>query len=430
MLSLKSVTILAERPTVAGAARGIVFDGRNAVTVAHARTPVRWWAGVPVEQTLDAPVAVPVDSIRQHQLRSRHLHVAPGHLHNGQGMRTEWAPAKGCDEALAMLPAQPGGAPDAEFELDLGELDRVVIAAAKQDMRGYLCGVLMDFDQGAIVGTDGNRLHVVRGVLPKRKGAQVIVPRAAAHWLLSSKDERAHVRCWGLGTPAARVLMACSDGFVFAHGLEGKYPDWARVMPDKEAREGALCTFDPIILSHAVENMGRLQALNGKSKVGVVCLDVASQRVFAGTGPNFHAVQLTQHRPAAAGVWPYFNAVYLQDLADSVDFGARWSFAGTAGGALRVDEGPFSAVLMAYRENIKPSAEAVEKAHQQGQEAAPEAPKAGEGAQVAPEPPKAPPQPAKPAPGPAAVGAMADQLRGKVVKLPTPSHPGRKIRVH
>jgi hypothetical protein len=428
MLNLKSVTSIAQRPAVAGAARGIVFDGRSAITVANARDKAPWWAGVPQVQAgvPEGAVAVPVDAIRQHLAHSRHLVVAPGHLHNGHGMRTEWPVEKGCEAALAMLPPQPDGEPNVECELVLDDLDRVLIVAGVQDIRPELKGVLLDFDTGAIVATDGVRLHVVREALPVLPGLSMVVPRDAARWMLHSKDERAAVRCWGLGTPQARVLLQASDGFVFAHAQDGKFPDWRAVVGGGTLEpKGARFRVDSRAISAAVEAMGKKHLQEGGSKLGVVCLDVAGGRVYAGKGPHFTAVEMAVSQPATPGVWPYFSAMQLQDLADCVGSNAEWALSDVPmAGMLRVKDGLFTGVVTVWRNNDQPSDGSEPAAAVRGGTIM-----TRRGAVVAEYRHvdiNAKPVP-EPEPCPAAVGVMADRLCGKVVKLP--SHPGRKIKV-
>lgn len=108
MINLKSLEKLARPSAVPAVARCILFDGQTAVTVANALETAPWWAGVPHAQAgVSRPVAVPMDSLKAHQLRSRHLLVDDAGLHNGAGLRTEWAADHECNGAAALLPAMP-----------------------------------------------------------------------------------------------------------------------------------------------------------------------------------------------------------------------------------------------------------------------------------------------------------------------------------
>lgn len=360
MINLKSLQKLAQPSSVPAAARCIVFDGKTAVTVARAQGSARWWAGVPhVQEGLSRPLAVPVDSIKSHLLRSRHLMMDEAGLHNGAGMRTGWAADHPCVGAAALLPAMPAGAPVARCEIVLDVLDRVAIAAAVHDVRDYLQGVLLDFDNGVLVATDGLRLHCHGGGVPVVQGAgRVILPVEAVKWLLHSAGDVAEVTVWRAGNGSAQVLMRASDAFVFAHGLDGRYPDWQRVVPAMATR-GARFRVDPVALASAVEAMGRLHKLEGKAKRGIVSLDLVAGQVRAGNSPDRCAVvEMTVDTGAGEPFAVSFTADLVQDVADCVGVGAQWGMPrrGEKGpdGPLLVLQGSFVAVVMPCREPERP----------------------------------------------------------------------------
>nr|WP_296020865.1 hypothetical protein [uncultured Acidovorax sp.] len=416
MINLKSLEKLARPSNVPAAARCIVFDGQTAVAVANAIEAAPWWAGVPHAQAgVSRPVPVPMEALKAHQLRSRHLLVDDAGLHNGAGLRTEWPADHACAGAAALLPAMPAGEPVVQCEIDLDALDRVAIAAAVSDIRYYLQGVLLDFDAGALVGTDGARLHCHRGGVPVVAGAgQVIVPVDAVKWLLHSADEVAQVTVWRMDSGRGQVLLRTSDAFVFAHGLEGRYPEWQRVVPALDAC-GARFRADPSAFAAAVESMGKLHRLESGGRWGVVSLDVVAGRVHAGGGDSFHAVDMTADTAHGEAFPLYLTADYLQDAADCVGVGARWAMpkpgkAGPAGPLLVVD-GSFTAVVMPHR-----PPQVADKPETQA-------------AQV---PPPADPEEApKAEPCPAAVTAMAAQLEGRAsagAEAPQKARKGRASR--
>lgn len=399
MIDLNSITRLAQAHGVPPSAKCVVFDGRSAVSVAHASSATAWWAGVPFEQVhVSQPVPVPLESIKAHKLRSRVLLVGEACLYNGMGLRTELPAQHACREAAALLPSMPDGEPVARCQVDLDELDRVAIAAARQDVRYFLQGVALDFDAGAMVATDGHRLHCVRGGVPKVAGAGlVIVPVAAVKWLLHSKDKAAQVTVWRDGAGTARVLLRTGDAFVFAVGVSGTFPDWHRVLPAPETC-GARFAAHPSALAFAVESMGKLCRLEGNGKAGVVVLDATAGRVYAGEGPHFHAVEMPLDTGSGEANPLFFQADYLQDAADCVSTGARWvlprALAQGAPGPVLVVDGRFSAVVMPL--NGLPKVAAVPVPADEGAE--PEA-----------------------EPCPAAVAAVAAQLVGRAkVGAPAP----------
>lgn len=416
MINLKSLQRLAQPSTVPPVARCIVFDGQSAVSMARALEGAPWWAGVPCPQPgVSHPVPVPVDAIKSHLLRSRHLMVNNTCLHNGAGLRTDWPAKHACAEAAQLLPVAPEGEPVAQCQIVLDDLDRVAIAAARHDVRYFLCGVLLDFEHGALVATNGARLHCLRGGVPMAgRAGQVIVPVEAVKWLLHSRDDVADVSVWRDAKGGAQVLMRTSDAFVCAAGLTGQFPEWQRVVPALETC-GARFGLEPGALAGAVESMGKLCKLETQGKAAVVTLDVSDGRVYAGEGPHFHALDMAVDTGPGEAVPLMLSAEYLQDAADCVSPGARWALprlpAEGAVGPVLVVDGDFTAVVMPTRHPAPKDAPAP---------AAPPADAAGE-----------PEAEAEPEPCPAAVAAMTAQLvdRAKAGAMGAPkARKGRQSR--
>ncbi|MDH4451375.1 MAG: hypothetical protein QE265_12425 [Rhodoferax sp.] len=400
--------------------RSVVFDGKSAITAA----PLDWMAGVPcIQPALSAPVVVPVEAIQAHMLKSRHLVVMPDHLTNGQGLVTPLNKSDKWDDSvvLDMMPAQPE-ADAVSFSLELNALDRVLVAAGKQDIRYYLNGVLFDLTDGMLVGCDGHRLHAYSNRVPRAfadadKRVEVVYGRAPLRWILNSASPAARTTIWNATDETApkTALLQMADGFVcIRNALDGKYPEWRRVLPAPLTRP-VWGEVHPLGLSAAVEAMGKAMALTTGGKSHRVTFDFGNGQVF---GPDAHAVlpvTLGLNTEQADidldalrdGLWCAVEADYLQDLADCVTGAARWHFAhdDTPNQALFVVDDDFRAVVMPLRDCAKPrkpesakKAPKVKPAAVQAQEAA----QVEEGAQAEP--------------CPAAVDAMAAQLVAGVVK--------------
>lgn len=122
------------------------------------------------------------------------------------------------------------------------------VCAAKDDVREYLNGVLVEPDKGRVTGCDGHRLF--RAVcfepcdeppfiaslptLPARKNVAVEIMKVA---------EDGGIAYVG-GKPVA--WQAC----------EGRYPDVDRVLPDKVDESKPTGAFNPDLLSPLVKAMG------------------------------------------------------------------------------------------------------------------------------------------------------------------------------
>ena len=116
-------------------------------------------------------------------------------------------------------------------------LDRTAFAMGKQDVRYYLNGVLLETQQNNLraVATDGHRLALcdVGVAIPTAEKKQLIVPRKGVQELLrllgDSDDEMEIV----MSKNHVRIAL---DNLVFTSKLiDGKYPDYNRVIPEPAA---------------------------------------------------------------------------------------------------------------------------------------------------------------------------------------------------
>lgn len=406
MLTIKDVLKLAKAKHSLPALRSVVFDGTSAICASE----LDWMVGVPCPQPgLTAPVVVPVEAVLAHLAKSRHLVVMPDHLTNGQGLVTPFNKSAGVDyeSVLDMLPRPPAG--DAvSFGLDLDALDRVLIAAGKQDIRYYLNGVMLDLTEGVLVGTDGHRMHVYRNRVPQVFGRAVVdgvptvapvqctLPRAPLDWVLGSGGDSVKVTIWnpqGGADAVPQVLLQGVDGFVWIRKpLEGKFPDWARVVPALGSRP-VWASLDPVLLSDSAAAMATVARLAGNES-GAVLVDFGAGAVHGGKPEEALPLAMTVHSDHAdldtadlAGALSVgVCAQYLEDVADCVTREAQWRVSHLNAGreALMVVDGDFTGVVMPVRfKEPEPAAVAAE-------------------------------QEAEPEPCPAAVAAIAAQLVGKV----------------
>lgn len=444
MIDLKTILKLAAKPSSLEATRCVVFTGKTAMTM----NAMDWIAGVPCEQpALTKPVVVPIAAIQKHLAKSRHLVVTPDGLTNGSNITTPFEHGK-VDYAgmLDMMPKMPETKPVA-FQLDLDALDRTQVVAAREDIRYYLNGVLFDLTHGALVGTDGHRLHVYRNRVPQmfdravkdgmptKPPVLVICPNAPLDFIVNSKASEATVQIWDADKAQQGCLVInAGDAFVWVRKpVEGKFPDWQRVVPAQSQRT-VWAELDPVALADAAAAMVKIHKAAGSESLGVQ-LHLGAQVLIANT---VHAkdrerlpvpMKVTVEAPQGE-LFANFHAQYLQDLADCVTPAARWYLAGMSEALLVVD-GDFSGVVMPTRQAVdlapveaaqapEPAQEAQEaaqapapvkvprlakKARKPAQEAAQVAPVAAVAAQVAPDLEKAPAEPV-----PAAVAAVAAQL--------------------
>lgn len=431
-INFKDVVKLAKGGNAWKELRSVVFDGKSAMTVAQ----VDWVVGVPCPQPhVSAPVVVPVDAIVAHLLKSRHLVVMPDHLSNGQGLMTPFNKPKnwGDEVVLEMLPKQPEGEA-VSFDLELDALDRTLIAAGVHDIRYYLNGVLLDLTDGVLAGCDGHRLHVYRNRVPKafkRRGKDVtpvelVLGRAPLDWIVGSASQATKVTIWNARRPKVdghavqpQILLQTEDAFVWLRKpVEGKYPDWRRVLPAASARPVGM-EIDPVMLADTVAAMGKVVKLATEGKSQGVKVDFGRGQVMGIRADDVMPLEVKLSSQQAdidpAGLvdtlWVGVNAPYLQDLADCVTGAARWSLDHLSPQQfpILVTEGDFSGVVMPLR--YDPPEEVAQEAAQ-AVEAAPAEPVAPEADREAQEGPET--SPAEPCP--AAVADIAAQLVAQVVE--------------
>lgn len=118
-------------------------------------------------------------------------------------------------------------------DLHLG-LATVLDAAARDDVRQYINGVLFEVRGGALrlVATDGHRLHAWETPIDSDTEARGIVPRRSAATLarLATGDStRIDI------TPTA-ASFAIGETLFTTKLIAAKYPDWRRVLPKPEHR--------------------------------------------------------------------------------------------------------------------------------------------------------------------------------------------------
>src|SRR5262245_10670527 len=175
------------------------------------------------------------------------------------------------------FPALPAADERSARDLDAGRLrralERVACAAARDESRPVLSGVLFDFGAEALTlaAADGFRLARIR--LPEAAAAlqQLLVPaRAVAEFArLLAETEAARL----LLTPDGRgVLLAAGETTLYARLIEGRFPEIERVIP-QECRTRV--TVDTMALRQAVHVAG----LFGSGDVRPVLLEATPDRL-------------------------------------------------------------------------------------------------------------------------------------------------------
>jgi hypothetical protein len=112
--------------------------------------------------------------------------------------------------------------------------------AAEKDVRQYLTGVYLDTRAGKVVATDGHRLFVANARGVKSDCAPVIVPIATIDAALKQfTGDYARGKMLGavdvvITIDANTITIATPIGKVTGKALDGRFPDWRRVVPKAE----------------------------------------------------------------------------------------------------------------------------------------------------------------------------------------------------
>lgn len=246
--------------------------------------------------------------------------------------------------SLGALPAEnypnfEHGDPEVEFFCDAQVLRRAIektaFAMAQQDVRYYLNGLLVEIQRGQLrtVASDGHRLALFEDAIEGMPDVsrQIIVPRKGIlelGRLLAHVDEPARVQ---ISPNNVRVVLA---SFSFAAKLvEGRYPDYDRVIPRASSR---IAIADRMALRGALTRV----AVLSNEKFKGVSLEVKSGAIML-KAQNPEHEEAEDEIPAEVSGDEFsvgFNANYVLDAINAVGSDSvRLSFTDANGSCLIED---------------------------------------------------------------------------------------------
>lgn len=152
--------------------------------------------------------------------------------------------------------------------LRIAQLKAAALIAAKDDIRAYLCGVAITPREtdAIITATDGKAMIVMRSPnpggnsCPTNLNAPIIIPRAVVDGIKPLGKNITDVVLTGpdaLQDDSELRLSPTATGDVVFRVVEGKFPDWTRVIP--ETTSGETAQFDPALMArvHKALNVAR-----------------------------------------------------------------------------------------------------------------------------------------------------------------------------
>lgn len=222
------------------------------------------------------------------------------------------------------------------------KLEQVLPAMAVNDIRYYLNGLCFDHSEQAIIGCDGNRLHIVRNAYQSALTGQSIVP-ADAFKIIGAKN------IIHMDFTATHCRIGYVGGYLITKLVDGKLPDWQRVLPADTARPHRV-PFGAAQIN-AVQSIVAVNKAN-KSKFGAVAINRDGSLTACGiTVPCFDKWTMTtptmlkegQHAAELYGI----KAGYLYDALSAAGHGTI--SVDTATDSVLVANGEFRAVAMPCR---------------------------------------------------------------------------------
>jgi len=125
----------------------------------------------------------------------------------------------------------------------LSALRALTVLAAKDDIRYYLNGVLIEYSPTItrIVATNGHVMGVYNDTQENEGFGSFIIPRSALDLLKpANKLDQVCITREGTGSGSISVIGGASVNFT---PVDGKFPDYVRVIPDKVT--GEVAQFNP-----------------------------------------------------------------------------------------------------------------------------------------------------------------------------------------
>jgi DNA polymerase-3 subunit beta len=237
-------------------------------------------------------------------------------------------------------PAFDSGSTDLEVTLPSDSLrsalDKTIFAMAQQDVRSYLNGLLIDLEGHTLrtVASDGHRLAVFQETLPSPFSAnrQIIVPRKGIQELsrlLGDADDSLTIQ---ISPNTIRVNLG--QVTFSAKLIEGRYPDYQRVMPRELSR---IYQADKEELKSALSRASLLTSEKQKS-VSLEVDEAGLMILKAQNSEHEEAEERLMVDAQGGSVSVGFNAGYLLDAINHVDSEqVRLSFTDVANSCLVED---------------------------------------------------------------------------------------------
>lgn len=324
---MQALTKIASQKKIYAPCKYILFDGNTAMA-----TDLEVWAVTNGAWNFEKPTLIHVDTVKAALKIDKVLTWADGKL-NGikpAALKDNMQPSD--------LPKwlKPTGTPAMIDNIDLDQLKAIFAATADGDIRYYLNGVCFNLDDAAIIGCDGHRLHIAANAFTKTEGVdgERIVPNTAMELGIAAKMD-------GIAFYHAHAIISHEAGFIVSKLVEGKFPDYKRVMP--EYKDITPLVGDTGEQLAAIKNA---QAALGRAKFHRIAIDTKTGALRADKdGEAIYSAQF--FKPSDRDVAAGYQASYVADILSHTKRAAFYIQDATSSALIHCDN--FVAVLMPCR---------------------------------------------------------------------------------
>lgn len=173
------------------------------------------------------------------------------------------------------------------YTISTDDLKAVSLAMAKADLRYYLNGVLFELDNAEgyrLVATDGHRLHIVCKKKCTNTVHEIIMPSDIVKQLCKQKAQVFELEI--IPGATRQIKIRTGAGFITVPEVDGKYPDYRRVMPTK-VQQTETAHYMPEYLA----DLAKAQKILGtKNQNGYIAQQGEKGGVYVDNEKSFYAV--------------------------------------------------------------------------------------------------------------------------------------------
>ena len=188
-----------------------------------------------------------------------------------------------------------------QFKIPVAALKAVALAKGVLDIRYYLNGVLLEAatDGVFLVATDGHRMHAMRVVptysdnaAPLRIGMQVIIPGETIDAIKITRASDAEID-FTIDDAGRTGQVAHGPATHSFTAIDGKFPDWRRVLPRSAKIDGVGSYFNP---EYLIDVQKAAKLLGAKRMFDVPQVEYAGgtggTRLLITSSPDFVATMM------------------------------------------------------------------------------------------------------------------------------------------